>query len=124
MSTPYRQIKPYAEYVADQARFGTHQGVKGREFDRVMVIIDSDEEKGFMFDYEKLFGAKPLTSNDLAKKASGEETGMDRTRKLLYVTCTRAMKSLVLVAYTNDPMTVALSAQKQGWFDVSEIVVE
>ena len=38
-----------ATYFSGKARFDTHQGVKGREFDRVMVIMDDSEAKGFTF---------------------------------------------------------------------------
>lgn len=121
LESPYSQIVPYSAYVSNVGAFGTHQGVKGREFDRVLVVIDDSEARGFMFSYEKLFGAKPLTKNDIEKGASGGETGMERTRRLLYVTCTRAKKSLALVAYTSDPTSLEKSVISQGWFDSSEI---
>jgi hypothetical protein len=72
------------------------QGVKGREFDRVFVILDDSEARGFMFSYEKLLGAKPFSEEDKRKIAEGTETGINRSRRLLYVTCTRAKKSLAL----------------------------
>ncbi|MGO7388724.1 ATP-dependent helicase, partial [Rhizobium ruizarguesonis] len=34
----FSMIAPYASYVAREASFDTHQGVKGLEFDRVMVL--------------------------------------------------------------------------------------
>lgn len=121
LETSYCQIIPYAEYVADIGAFGTHQGVKGLEFDRVLVIMDDSEARGFSFSYEKLFGVKPLTDNDREKIKKGEEIGVDRTRRLLYVTCTRAKKSLALIAYTNAPNKLADSVVHQGWFEPSEI---
>jgi UvrD-like helicase C-terminal domain len=81
----------------------THQGVKGLEFDRVLIVLDDCEARGFPFPYEKLFGAKPLSDQDRKNAAEGAETGIDRTRRLLYVTCTRAKKSQALVAYSESP---------------------
>lgn len=121
LETPYRQIIQYAEYVADKGPYGTHQGVKGLQFDRVLVIIDDSEAKGFLFSYSKLFGTQPLTDNDRQRAAVGEDTANDRTRRLLYVTCTRAQKSLALVAYTDQREVLAQSVIKLGWFQANEI---
>lgn len=123
LETPYRQIIPYAEYIADQGPYGTHQGVKGLEFDRVLVIIDDNEAKGFLFPYGKLFGTEPLTDNDRQKAAEGEDTAIDRTRRLLYVTCTRARKSLALVIYTNQQQALADSVIQRGWFRADEVEI-
>ncbi|MBY5592806.1 ATP-dependent helicase [Rhizobium leguminosarum] len=121
LETPYNQIAPYAEYISNRGPFGTHQGVKGLQFDRVLVILDDSEARGFLFSYEKLFGAKPLSDQDRKNAAEGADTGIDRTRRLLYVTCTRAEKSLALVAYTESPDTLAAAVIKQGWFSADEL---
>ena len=34
LAAPFSEIAPYARYVSNMAEFGTHQGVKGLEFDR------------------------------------------------------------------------------------------
>ena len=123
LDAPYYQIKPYTEYISDTGAFDTHQGVKGREFPRVMVVIDDSEARGFLFSFEKLFEVKPLSSSDRQKQEAGEEIGTDRTKRLLYVTCTRAEKSLALVAYTSDPDALAKSMVRRGWFDDQEITI-
>lgn len=74
-----------------------------------------------LFSYEKLFGARPLSDGDRRLIADGAETGIDRTRRLLYVTCTRAQKSLALVAYTETPDEFAAALTKQEWFEASEL---
>jgi DNA helicase-2/ATP-dependent DNA helicase PcrA len=58
---PFSQVEKFASYVSGKALFDTHQGVKGLEFERVMVIMDDEEARGFMFKYENLFGAKSVT---------------------------------------------------------------
>jgi len=123
LDTPYLQIHPYVEYMSDEGAFDTHQGVKGREFSRVMVVMDDSEAKGFLFSYEKLFAVKSLTSADKKKVEDGLEIGTDRTKRLLYVTATRAEKSLALVAYTSDPQTLAKNMLGLGWFKENEIIV-
>src|SRR5690606_29798162 len=97
------EIINYNDYISDSSNFGTHQGVKGLEFERVMVIVDDEESRGFMFSYDKLFGIKELTKGDKDNIAVGKETGIDRTSRLFYVACSRAKESLAIVAYTDQP---------------------
>jgi len=121
LETPYDQIVAYADYVGDRGPYGTHQGVKGLEFDRVLVVMDDSAAKGFLFSYEKLFGAKPRSAEDQRRSAEGSETTVDRTRRLLYVTCTRARRSLALVAYTDSPNDLAAAVVREGWFGSEEL---
>ena len=65
LKVPFSTLERYSEYVTDKTRFATHQGVKGLEFPRVMVIMDDAGAKGHFFSYEKLFGAKSLTKTDV-----------------------------------------------------------
>lgn len=62
MDLPINMVRSYDDYVNHRSQFDTHQGVKGLEFDRVMVIIDDSEIKGFLFSYDKLFGVKDLSN--------------------------------------------------------------
>ena len=123
LKSPFSQAMEYANYVSDKSRFGTHQGVKGLEFPRVMIIIDDEEARGFMFSYEKLLGAKELSSTDKSNIESSKETIIDRTRRLFYVICSRAEKSLAIVAYTRHPEKIREYAISQGWFAKEEIIV-
>lgn len=117
LETLFSQIECYSQYIQGEARYDTHQGIKGLEFPRVCVIMDDDEARGFMFSYEKLFGAK----KDSKKKEPGQETSIDRTRRLFYVTSSRAENSLALVAYTSDPGKVREHVVREGWFKEEEI---
>lgn len=110
LNTPFQQIRQYAQYVSGAARFDTHQGVKGLEFPRVMVIMDDSEARGFQFKYETLFGGGP-----------GEDATTASTRRLFYVTCSRAERGLALVAYTEHPERVRQHVLQQGWFDEAEV---
>lgn len=102
LETGFFQIKNYKDYIDENSIFRTHQGVKGNEFERVMVVMDDDEAGGFLFSYEQYFGAKELSQASQKKRDAGEETGLDRTRRLFYVTSTRAKNSLAHVIYTSD----------------------
>lgn len=116
------ELDAYSNYISDNSRFGTHQGVKGLEFERVMVILDDEEAGGNQFSYEKLLGAKDLSKIDIKNIEEGNDSSIDRTRRLFYVTCSRAEKSLAIVAYTKNPDKVKEYAISQDWFIEDEIV--
>ena len=117
------EIINYNEYINENSKFGTHQGVKGRQFERVMVIIDDEESRGFMFSYDKLFGIKPLTSTDKKNIDIGKESGIDRTLRLFYVACSRAKESLAVACYTDEPDKLKKNVIQNGWFKETEITV-
>lgn len=118
---PINQLKKSSHYINDKLGYGTHQGVKGLEFDRVMGIIDDGEANGFLFSYEKLFGAKLLSNTDTVNESTGLDSVLSRTRRLLYVICSRAEKSLAIVAYTQNPSMVRETSIAAGWFREDEI---
>jgi DNA helicase II / ATP-dependent DNA helicase PcrA len=121
LEAPFSEIEPYIQYVEGTAPFDTHQGIKGREFPRVLVVIDDEDARGFMFSYEKLFGAKTKSQTDLDNERQGKDSTIERTRRLFYVTCSRAMNALAIVAYTADPAAVQQHVVQQGWFSADEI---
>ncbi|WP_243637469.1 UvrD-helicase domain-containing protein [Parashewanella curva] len=116
-------VENYAKYVTDELGFATHQGVKGLEFDRVLAVIDDKDSKGFLFKYEKFFGAEDLTATDKRNEASGIDSVLSRTRRLFYVICSRAEKSLAVVAYSQDPLAVKNRAIDAEWFVEDEIIL-
>lgn len=124
LSTPFKQVADYERYVCGASQFDTHQGIKGLEFPRVMVVIDDEDARGFMFSYEKLFGVKEKSSTDRKNEQDGLETTIDRTRRLLYVTCSRSESSLAIVNYTADPAKAASGVLDARWFNADEIISE
>jgi DNA helicase-2/ATP-dependent DNA helicase PcrA len=121
LEAPLSQIERYDLYVRGQSQFGTHQGVKGLEFPRVLVVINDDEARGFLFAYDKFFGTKEKSKTDIENEAAGRETGSDRTRRLFYVTCSRAEKSLAVVYYSPDPALSRDAIVQYGWFEQDEV---
>jgi DNA helicase-2/ATP-dependent DNA helicase PcrA len=117
LDTSFEQIAHYSNYIQGEAQYDTHQGIKGLEFPRVCVVMDDSEARGFMFSYEKLFEAK----EDSTKRDPGQETSIDRTRRLFYVTCSRAEDSLALIAYSSNPEQVRHYVVREAWFKEEEI---
>ena len=123
LSAPFYELERYALYVSDNTRFATHQGVKGLEFPRVMVILDDAQAREFLFSYEKLFGVKAQSDTDEKNAHDGKDTSITRTARLFYVACTRAKKSLAIVAYTENEEMVRDTALANGWFLENEIYI-
>ena len=117
------QFYHYFEYVTERSRFATHQGVKGLQFPRVMAIYQDASARGNLFSYEKSFGVAGLSDTEMKNKREGKETSVERTMRLLYVTCSRAMDSLALVVYSSSPDKVREFCLNKKWFNTEEIIM-
>jgi DNA helicase-2/ATP-dependent DNA helicase PcrA len=109
LACPASQFWGYYKYVNDDSPFSTQQGIKGAEFERVLVVLDDDEGTHVQFSYDKYLGIKPLSERDEENRREGKETAVERTRRLFYVCCTRALKDLIVVLFTAD----VIAAQRQ-----------
>lgn len=118
----FSQIRAMALYARGLSAFDTHQGVKGLEFPRVLVVISDDEANGFTFSYDKLLGIK-AADKDAEKEAGGGDSQRAQTRRLLYVTCSRAERSLALVVYAENPVLVRDEVIRKKWFSEDEVVL-
>ncbi len=121
LKAPFSQVRSYYDYVTEKATFDTHQGVKGRQFERVMVVLSDSEARGFLFSYGALFGTRAEPCASRQAKTEGRESSEDRTRRLFYVTCSRSRSSLAVVAYSENAESVQEHAIQKLWFDPTEI---
>jgi DNA helicase-2/ATP-dependent DNA helicase PcrA len=124
LACPASQFKGYYRYVNDVSPFSTHQGIKGAEFERVLVVLDDEEGTHFQFSYEKYLGMKPLSDRESENAAEGKETTIERTRRLFYVCCTRAMRDLVVVFFTSDVAKAKAQVEHLGLFPAESIYLE
>jgi DNA helicase-2/ATP-dependent DNA helicase PcrA len=69
-------------------------------------------------------GIKPLSDREEANRRDGKETAIDRTRRLFYVCCTRALKDLVVVLFTADVATAQRQIAALGLFPAQAIHLE
>lgn len=120
-ASPWRQLKEYRNYLSGNSILATHQVVKGSEFAHVMVVMDDKMAGGRQFSYDKIFGGLDLSKTDIKNIEEGKETTIDRTLRLLYVTCSRAEESLVLVLWSSEPSLAIEQINKCGWFNENEI---
>lgn len=115
------ELWAYRRYFTEESPFATHHGVKGAQFERVLVVID-DEEAGFrQYSYGKYLGYVPRSDKDEANVEAGEESVLDRTRRLFYVCCSRAMKDLGVVIFVPDVEVARNAIIEQNLFPVAAI---
>lgn len=119
-ATPWNQLQKYRAYLAGDSVLATHQVVKGSEFHHVMVVMDDKLAGGNRFSYDKIFGGVALSKSDLENVGKGKETTIDRTLRLLYVTCSRAKESLALVLWSSDPAAALNRIRGSDWFSDGE----
>jgi len=120
---PWAELERYRCYLAGNSELATHQVVKGSEFMHVMVVMDDKLAGAKLISYDKLFGATELGDRDLENVQAGKETTVDRSLRLLYVTCSRACETLALVLWAENPAeALKFARHKSGWFGVEEVV--
>ncbi len=124
LDCPAKQLLPYRNYILEKSPFATQQGIKGAEFSNVLVVLDDAESSHFQFSYEKYLGLKALSDTDQRHMDAGEENIVDRTRRLFYVSCTRALDNLAVVLFTPDPTSAAAHIGTLGIFEDDAIHTE
>lgn len=121
LACPAAELWGYRTYIEGQSPFATQQGVKGAEFQRVLVILDDEESDYNLFSYGKYFGVVPLSAKDEENRAEGADSVVGRTRRLFYVCCSRAVQDLAVVFFTPNIEAAKAAITARGIFPVDEI---
>jgi DNA helicase-2/ATP-dependent DNA helicase PcrA len=101
----FSEFQSLFAYLEGQTPFSTQHKTKGDEFDNVLLILDNGSWNLYNFDY--------LFTN------SGNPRVLERTRKIFYVCCTRAKKSLAV--FFHQPSLDVITKAKE-WFGVENII--
>lgn len=94
---PFSQVMAYYTYYNDFSPYSTQHGIKGAEFDNVLVIMDNGKWNNYNFKY-------------YFEKTPPKDTIIQRTERIFYVCCSRAMDNLV-VYYPSPTAQVILQAK-------------
>lgn len=103
---PFQEYLNSIAYLREYVSVITQHKVKGSEYENVLVLLDNGKWNQYNFD--TLFG-----------KGSPNESVQNRTRKLFYVTITRAMKNLIIYMPSNDKQIIE---KAQDYFELDDIV--
>jgi len=111
----------YRKYIEKLSPFATQQGIKGAEFDKVLIVVDDEESRFRTFSYDKYFGVTPLSDRDQENIAAGRDSVVDRTRRLFYVCCSRALSDLAVIVFSEDTARMRQALEDKGFFDAGDV---
>ena len=117
MQCEAEELWGYRKYIEKMSPFATQQGIKGAEFNKVIVVVDDQEGRTNTFSYGKYFGVTELSDTDRANIEAGKDSTIDRTRRLFYVCCSRALTDLVVVVFAEDTNQMRDALLQKAYFD-------
>lgn len=97
LEVPWAQVEKFVDYADAHTPFSTKHGVKGAEFENVLVIVDDSLWNQYKF--------AQVFSND-----SSNAVRLERSRKLLYVCFSRSRSGLAMLclgSFSNDELAGA-----------------
>lgn len=95
---PASQVLAYFKYYNDFSPYSTQHGIKGAEFNNVLVIMDNGNWSKYNFKY-------------YFEETPGKESVIQRTKRIFYVCCSRAKDNLI-VYYPNPTTQIIEQAKK------------
>jgi DNA helicase-2/ATP-dependent DNA helicase PcrA len=101
LQVPFHEVVNYFAFLDGSAPFFTQHGVKGTEYENVIVAIDDNAWNLYNM-------GRMMVGRDTS------ETRVERSRNLFYVCCSRA-KSGLAVVFLNPPPNEAI-AKAREWF--------
>jgi DNA helicase-2/ATP-dependent DNA helicase PcrA len=84
----YAQVVAYAAFFADHTPYATKHGVKGAEFDNVLVILDDEGANWNIYSFSKYLNGEDAKKN---------EKRWNKTRNIFYVCCSRPRVNLAVI---------------------------
>ncbi|EJD5807309.1 hypothetical protein M2J90_002626, partial [Listeria monocytogenes] len=88
------QIQAYFLYYSNYSPYSTQHGVKGAEFNDVLVVMDNGRWNNYNFKY-------------YFENTPDKESIIQRTQRIFYVTCSRAKDNLIV--YYPNPSDIVIS---------------
>ncbi|CAI1529540.1 DNA-dependent helicase II [Serratia quinivorans] len=108
----YSEIKSLRRYLDGHSPFETKHGVKGAEFENVLVVVGRGWNQYNFGEMLELAGSQMIPA--------GKEESFERNRNLFYVACSRPQKRLAIL-FTQVLSPEAL-ATLENWFGADAIM--
>ena len=102
------EVEKYCDFLEENTPFSTQHGVKGEEYDDVVVVFDDTEASWSKYSFTKT----------LTPGVSGEakDSQRERSRRIAYVCFSRAMRNLRVLLFTPDPEAAKDELVSSGLF--------
>jgi DNA helicase-2/ATP-dependent DNA helicase PcrA len=110
------EIEKYCDFLTENSIYSTQHGVKGEQYEKVMVVIDDIGSAWTQYNFSAL-----LTPKTFGKDA--KDTQLKRSRNLGYVCFSRALLDLRIAFFTPDAAKAAEELVEQGLFTKDQIEV-
>ena len=107
MQTKYDEVININEYIEKQTPFSTKHGVKGAEYDNVLVVIDDSWNM--------------YKDNDVFANNTKNQGRYERTKNLLYVCCSRAKDNLALLSLSQMDNTAMNNIESLFGNDIYDV---
>ena len=106
-AVPYQEIVALCRYLSGHSPFETKHGVKGTEFENVVVVVGRGWNR-------HNFNAMLELATDDPQIPANKQAAFERNRNLFYVTCSRAKKRLAIL-FTQQLSASAMQTLS-NWF--------
>ena len=103
----YQEIIALSRYLSGHSPFETKHGVKGAEFENVLVVVGRGWNQ---YNFNEMLEF----ATDDARIPADKQTAFERNRNLFYVTCSRAKRRLA-VLFTQQ-LSAAAMQTISNWF--------
>ena len=110
------EIGPLVNFVNENTPLSTQHGVKGEEYNDVLVVFDDVEAAWNNYSFTKL-----LTPGTSGNPTEGQ---YDRSSKLAYVCFSRAEENLRILLFTPNPEDASKEIIANGLFDESQVSID
>jgi DNA helicase-2/ATP-dependent DNA helicase PcrA len=105
---PISQILAYHAYYNSFSPYSTQHGIKGAEFDNVLVVMDNGRWNNYNFKY-------------YFEGTVGKESVVGRTERIFYVCCSRTIENLVVFYPSPTPPIISKAKKMFGEANVIAI---
>jgi DNA helicase-2/ATP-dependent DNA helicase PcrA len=109
------ELFAYRDFIEDNTPYSTQHGVKGEEYQNVLVVFDDVEANWNQYSFSKL-----LTPRTAGAPTEGQE---ERGRKLAYVCFSRAEQHLKILFFTPAPEATRDELITRGLFNDNQITL-
>jgi DNA helicase-2/ATP-dependent DNA helicase PcrA len=103
----YREIVALCRYLSGHSPFETKHGVKGAEFENVLVVVGRGWNR---YNFNEMLEL----ARNAAQVPANKQAAFERNRNLFYVTCSRPKRRLA-VLFTQELSDAAMQTVA-GWF--------
>lgn len=111
-AVPYQEIIALAHYLDGHSPFETKHGVKGAEFENVIVVVGRGWNR---YNFNEMLEL----AQDVGEIPANRQEAFERNRNLFYVTCSRSKKRLA-VLFTQKLSSRAMQTV-QKWFGAEAV---